>query len=115
MKYFLEEATATVFAFEADGSQDFLITSTMRAMSEAEVAAHLAPKKASAEDNKAEARRKLADTDWVTLPDVLDTTNTTHLVNSAEFIAYRAQLRNLCINPVGGDIAWPQQPSAIWA
>lgn len=42
MKYF-RHTDGRVFAFESDGSQDHLITADMRAMSQAEVDAHLAP------------------------------------------------------------------------
>lgn len=42
MKYYIEK-DGDVWAFEEDGSQDFRITSTMRAMTEAEVYLHLNP------------------------------------------------------------------------
>ncbi|MDR2325109.1 MAG: hypothetical protein LBE51_06845 [Acidovorax sp.] len=43
MKYYKDSATGGVYAFEGDGSQDGYITQSMRAMSAAEIHAHLNP------------------------------------------------------------------------
>jgi hypothetical protein len=51
----------------------------------------------TAEVIEAEAKDKLADTDWTMLPDIGLTTSCI-----ANFIAYRQTLRNLVKNPVSG-------------
>lgn len=58
------------------------------------------------EDNKQEAMRLLAETDWVVMPDV-------PLKNKDEFIAYRTIIRSVAINPVIS-VEWPTKPSAQW-
>ena len=55
---------------------------------------------------KFKAKQKIAATDWAALPDV-------GLVNQADFIAYRAALRALIINPVA-DPVWPTEPTPEW-
>lgn len=55
---------------------------------------------------KAKAKELIATTDWAALPDV-------GLVNQADFIAYRASLRALIINPVA-DPVWPTEPTPEW-
>lgn len=73
------------------------------------------PSPPTAEENKATASQKLYETDWTTIPDVTDPTKSNpYLTNSAEFIAYRNQIRQVAVNPVSGNINWPTVPSAIW-
>ena len=55
---------------------------------------------------KTTAKSLLAASDWSVLTDV-------ELTNSAEFIAYRAALRELVINPVVNP-TFPNEPQAIW-
>lgn len=43
MKYYVHQLSGEKFAFSADGSQDYLITSEMREMTESEVFDHLNP------------------------------------------------------------------------
>lgn len=43
MKYFKNDTTGEVFAYEEDGSQDRLISDELRAMSDAEIAEHIKP------------------------------------------------------------------------
>ena len=57
-------------------------------------------------DCKNAAKEKIALTDWSALPDV-------GLVNQADFIAYRAALRALIINPVANPV-WPAEPTPEW-
>lgn len=78
------------------------------------VAPYVAPV-ISAAANKAEAESRLAKTDWVNQPDVYDPAITPHLTNRDEFIAYRAQVRAIAVNPTEGDINWPVEPTAIWS
>lgn len=40
MKYYRKKTTGEVYAFELDGSQDFLITAEFEAMTEYEIARH---------------------------------------------------------------------------
>lgn len=55
---------------------------------------------------KIKAKQLIAACDWSALPDV-------GLVNQADFIAYRAALRALIINPVA-DPVWPTEPTPDW-
>lgn len=55
---------------------------------------------------KEKAKQLIAETDWSALPDV-------GLVNQADFIAYRAALRALIINPVANPV-WPTEPTPEW-
>jgi hypothetical protein len=67
------------------------------------------------EENKSYAGTLLSESDWVTLADVIDETNTPHLTNYSEFIEYRRQLRTIFLNPSEGDIEWPTSPTAVWS
>jgi len=60
-----------------------------------------------AQDNKKEAQKRIATTDWAVLPDV-------GLANVAAFEAYRAALRELIKNPVAEPV-WPTEPEPIWS
>ena len=56
---------------------------------------------------KEKAKSLLALTDWAVLPDV-------QLTNQADFVAYRATLRDLITNPVQ-DPQWPTEPQPVWS
>lgn len=56
---------------------------------------------------KAEAKQRLADTDWSVLPDVV-------VKNKLEFETYRSQIRELVLNPVA-DPVWPTEPQPVWS
>lgn len=77
--------------------------------SKAEVDAKVAEMEAYAplKATKDEAKRLIAASDWSVLPDV-------GLVNGADFVAYRAALRNLIKNPVANP-SWPTEPQPIWS
>jgi hypothetical protein len=71
--------------------------------------AHLAKLDADkAQANKDKASKLLAETDWVVLPDVLT------LTNKDEFIAYRAALRDIAVNPTAS-VEFPVRPETVWA
>lgn len=70
-------------------------------------AARKAPVPVTAENNKAIAKGKLLNTDYVYLPDV-------SISNTAEFDVYRAAIRAIFFNPTSGDISWPVEPTPIW-
>lgn len=57
---------------------------------------------------KANAKSKLADTDWSQTADVGEL-----LINQPEFTAYRAELRSIYFNPVPNPV-WPVEPVAQW-
>lgn len=74
-----------------------------------------APYVPDAQANKANAKQRLADTDWVNEPDVIDPANTPHLTNQAAFLTYRSAVRAIAVNPVDGNLDWPTEPVAQWA
>lgn len=69
----------------------------------------------TAEQNKQTAMGFLSATDWVNQPDVRNTAVSPHLVNGAEFDAYRLQVRQIAVYPVAGDLTWPTLPTEVWA
>jgi len=65
--------------------------------------------------NKTEAERCLAATDWVNQPDVYNPATTPHLTNRDAFLTYRAWLRAVAVTPVEGNLDWPTEPTAVWS
>jgi hypothetical protein len=63
---------------------------------------------------KIKAKKLLADTDWAEMPSVTDATLTPHLLNVAEFAAYRAAIRGFVISPVANP-CFPTVPTAQWS
>ena len=62
-----------------------------------------------------QAKSILSATDWTSIPDVGNPTESTpYLMNQAAFIAYRSQIRALAINPVANPV-WPTQPTEQWS
>ena len=59
------------------------------------------------------ASQLLYETDWTTIPDVADPANSPYLMNQAEFIAWRSQIRQLAVNPIV-DPVFPPTPEAVW-
>lgn len=60
------------------------------------------------ENCKAEAKAKLANTDWSQTADISEL-----LLNQAAFTAYRSEIRAIYFNPVV-DPVWPTEPVAQW-
>jgi hypothetical protein len=58
------------------------------------------------EDVKNEAKKKIAAVDWSVLPDV-------QISNSADFIAYRAALREIIADPQLNQV-YPTEPQPVW-
>ena len=58
---------------------------------------------------KAEAKQRLADTDWSQVADVAAV-----LANKAAFDTYRTAVRELYFNPVAEPV-WPERPEADWS
>ena len=83
---------------------------TVATMTPDQQAAYDADKQAT---NKSMAGQLLASTDWVELPSVTDTSNTPHLLNAANFLAYRLSLRAIAVNPPT-TVVWPTIPSETW-
>ncbi len=68
----------------------------------------------SAKDTcKEQASALLYETDWTTIPDVANPENSPYLTNQAEFIAWRAQIRQLAVNPVVNPV-FPAKPNEVW-
>jgi hypothetical protein len=66
-------------------------------------------------DNKSQATTLLQQTDWTTIPDVSDpAVSDPYLVNSAEFAAYRNQVRKIAVNPPVVAV-FPTMPTEIWS
>jgi hypothetical protein len=66
------------------------------------------------ESCKQQASGLLYKTDWTTIADVADPTKSNpYLLNQAEFIAYRSQVRQLAVNPVVNP-TFPTVPTAQW-
>ena len=74
-----------------------------------------APQPPTADENKEYAKGLLANTDWVELPSVTDTTRSPHLLNPTDFLTYRDAIRVIAVNPVAGDINWPALPTSQWS
>jgi hypothetical protein len=74
-----------------------------------------APLPPTAEDNKARALKKLQNTDWVEIPSVTEVTNTPHLLNYNEFLAFRLQARDRVVNPQAGNLDWIIAPIEQWS
>ena len=67
------------------------------------------------ESCKQQASGLLYKTDWTTIADVADPTKSNpYLMNQAEFIAYRSQVRQLAVNPVLNP-TFPPVPTAQWS
>ena len=56
---------------------------------------------------KSQAKQLLAATDWSILPDVA-------LINKSDFETYRAELRELVLNPVANP-TFPTEPTPVWS
>jgi len=68
-----------------------------------------------AAENKNKAINLLKDTDWSTYSDVVNTSETPHLINQNEFIEYRRKVRIISLNPTDGNLVWPIKPIEIWS
>jgi hypothetical protein len=64
--------------------------------------------------NQKTASDLLYQTDWTTIPDVVNTANNPYLTNQADFIAYRNTIRQIAVNPTWNAV-FPEQPVAAWS
>lgn len=68
------------------------------------------------QSNKQQASQMLSATDWTTIPDVADSAvSNPYLTNSAEFAAYRSQVRAIAVNPPVTVDVWPTKPDEQWS
>lgn len=68
------------------------------------------------QNNKTQASQLLSATDWTTIPDVSDpAVSNPYLMNSAEFAAYRSQVRAIAVNPPVTVDVWPIKPDEVWS
>lgn len=65
---------------------------------------------ATADENEAEAKRLLSESDWTQLDDVGLTSS-----NVTEWQTYRASLRTIAKSPTDGNLTWPDQPDKEYA
>ena len=65
------------------------------------------------EEVKREAEIRLFTTDWSELPTITSPANNPHLVNAAEFAAYRVLVRKIRLNPTE-DAVFPDRPVEVW-
>lgn len=67
-------------------------------------------------DNKSQATALLQQTDWTTIPDVADSAlSDPYLTNTAEFAAYRSNVRKIAVNPPTTPAVFPPVPEEVWA
>jgi hypothetical protein len=72
------------------------------------------PDSVKLEECKSYASRLLYDTDWTTIPDVANPSDSTpYLTNQREFMTWRSEIRQLAVNPVVAPV-WPTQPTPAW-
>ena len=70
----------------------------------------------TAQGNKTTAVSLLSQTDWTSIADVADpAVSNPYLMNQAEFLAYRSQLREIAVNPTAGFITFPTKPQEQWS
>lgn len=68
-----------------------------------------------AAQNKTKAANLLSQTDWTAIPDVADPAKSDpYLVNQADFVAWRSQIRAIAVTPTW-DVVFPQQPVEVWS
>ena len=86
----------------------------VRGMSQGEIAAR---DQQLRDVNKQQASQLLYDTDWTTIPDVSDPLlSSPHLLNAAEYIAYRNLVRQIAIDPPIEPVTeWPTKPQSQWS
>ena len=108
MKHFFDNKTKTVFAFEADGSQDNLITGTMSPIPESDIHLYLdanVTKEENAIRIRAQRDMRLLQCDWTQLADIPAT------IKEA-WIPYRQALRDIAEQPTFPDsVTWPVAPN----
>lgn len=73
------------------------------------------PPAPTADENKQTAVSLLQQTDWTTIADVGNPQLANpYLANQAAFISWRSQVRAIAVNPIGGNLDWPDLPDEVW-
>ena len=96
----------------ADDATHWVYTVVVASLSPEEIAEREVIAKQS---NKRQAEQLLSDSDWSDKPSVTDTTKPLHLVNSAEWEAYRDALRAIAVVPPVTVEEWPTKPEEVWS
>ena len=66
--------------------------------------------------NKDQASQLLSSTDWTTIPDVANSVvSNPYLMNQAEFVAWRNQIRAIAVNTPVIVSSWPVKPTEQWS
>lgn len=110
MRYFRNPADNQVYAYDPADQQSYIDAAIAAGWTE--VTGNWPPPPTDDDLKqicKGEAKSRLESTDYSQLPDV-DAT----LVNRADFVTYRTQIRDLYLNPVTNPV-WPTEPVAVWS
>lgn len=67
------------------------------------------------EQNQVIALKLLSETDFVEIPSVVSAESNPRLLNKADFVDYRNQVRIFAVYPVDGDVIWPVKPTEQWS
>lgn len=74
------------------------------------------PNPPTAEQNKQTAITLLQETDWTSVADVGNPEmSNPYLINQAEFISWRSQVRAIAVNPIAGFNVIPTKPQEQWS
>ena len=114
MEYF-KSPTGEVYGYDPLTQQDLIDQAIANGWQDVTGSWPPAPQPPTADENKEYAKGLLANTDWVELPSVTDTTRSPHLLNPTDFLTYRDAIRVIAVNPVAGDINWPALPTSQWS
>jgi hypothetical protein len=111
MKHYLNPQTGDLHAYEDDGSQDYIIPSDFKLLTDAEfeqvhIERRIKNSYIDADNCKIHAKMRLLDTDWTQLSDV-------SIKNKDEFNLYRTIIRQFYLNPVENPF-FPERPNPIW-
>lgn len=70
----------------------------------------------TAEQNKNKAVRLLNESDWTATATIADpAVSNPYLMNQAEFLTYRSELREIAVDPQDGFLTWPTKPNEVWS
>lgn len=103
--------TEKLVSTDAYIEDNFVYTVQVEPLTEEELAQRAESNKAKV---KAQAEKLLAQTDWVEVPSVSDTTKIPHLANYDEFMTYRLALRAIAVTPSATITEWPTLPTENW-
>lgn len=110
MKYYQNPSDSEVYGYDPETQQSLIDQALAKGWTDITGNWPPAPTDKQLKDAcVAEAKSRLENTDYSQLPDVA-----ARLTNAADFTAYRAQVRNLLLNPVANP-TWPTQPTAVWS